>query len=479
MLPTNYRCCSRVVEVARALIEASPLREELPLLSPRNACVGVVRSIVCKTRQDEIDAISREVYRATRTLEGASSIALLCRLRADCKALSRSLKEYGVEYFKTSSGFGGAGEAGVGGGGDEGAAAKALLAWLRLVINPNDDDAFITALAMPGRTGFAGESSVGLRYLRALAAEKSCPSRKRNVSLLVSAVHAARHRWPALAPTGAHNPSPPRLNQPQQEALTTFLHDYNNLRTAALKSNSVAVHGLLPTHAERIGLADALAKDRIVRASKRAAFKVTGGPGASITSGSSEDDGEGCTDAGQQHRRVARRELDRLLETAARVSDSIKAFADGMRDPLIQLRRFTDELALAAYDEMDNTDGNSRGARSAHVVVTTIHQSKGLEWDCVYVCHMQDGTLPLLPRGLQPNSLEYVEQLEEERRLAYVAFTRARRSLVLTWSEGPAAEDCQTRRTAAPQVRLVRSRFLSTLPHSIMEPSTPPAQRVQ
>jgi superfamily I DNA/RNA helicase len=636
VLPTNYRCCSRVVEVARALIEASMLREELPLLSARHAAVGEVRSIVCAARQDEIDAICREVYRATRAQDGASSIALLCRLRADCNALRRALKEYGVECSRVSSGFGAAGEGGAsGGGGGEGAAAKALLAWLRLVIDPNDDDAFLSAIATPPRTGFAGgETSVGLRYLRALAAEKS--SRAKKVSLLVSAVHAARHRWPAIAPTG-NDRSPPRLNRPQEEALTSFLHDYDHLRTAALKANGAGMHTLLPIHAVRIGLIDALAKERVSRASKRATFHVAGGPGASITSASSDEEDEGSADAGQQHRRAARRELERLLDTAAIVSQSVGSTRNhasgGAQDSLAVLRRFIDELALAAYDDVDYTQGSartgshasgssslaqSRPARSTPAVVTTIHQSKGalsvfrppmhclapplcivcgcchhspvegalpafrppflfvpsfyyswtspspglvptppfvsrqmhlaypclstpnclciargalsllpafhpslpvvwsqvwtgaapicatcrtftappfslrpsfrkrshpffactahipynvpgLEWDCVYVCHMQDGILPLLPRNLQPNSLEYVDQLEEERRLAYVAFTRARRTLVLTWSEG----------TAVPEERLVRSRFLSKLPLNVVPPGTPTTQRVR
>jgi len=90
-------------------------------------------------------------------------------------------------------------------------------------------------------------------------------------------------------------------------------------------------------------------------------------------------------------------------------------------------------------------------------VVTTIHQAKGLEWDVVYACHVEDGSLPLLPRNVMPHSHEYVNQLEEERRLAYVCFTRARKKLVITFAEGPAEGPNRNPPTK-------RSRFLAGCP---------------
>jgi DNA helicase-2/ATP-dependent DNA helicase PcrA len=57
------------------------------------------------------------------------------------------------------------------------------------------------------------------------------------------------------------------------------------------------------------------------------------------------------------------------------------------------------------------------------VVVSTIHSAKGLEWDVVHLVHASDGNLPA------DMSLGSREGLEEERRLFYVALTRAHRSL--------------------------------------------------
>lgn len=61
------------------------------------------------------------------------------------------------------------------------------------------------------------------------------------------------------------------------------------------------------------------------------------------------------------------------------------------------------------------------------LVLTTIHSAKGCEWDVVYLIHAADGCLP------SDMSTGSKEEIEEERRLAYVAMTRARDFLYVTW----------------------------------------------
>jgi DNA helicase-2/ATP-dependent DNA helicase PcrA len=64
-----------------------------------------------------------------------------------------------------------------------------------------------------------------------------------------------------------------------------------------------------------------------------------------------------------------------------------------------------------------------------YLVLSTIHSAKGLEWDAVHVIHAADGMIPSdLATGDE-------EELEEERRLLYVAITRARDSLHLTYPQ--------------------------------------------
>jgi DNA helicase-2/ATP-dependent DNA helicase PcrA len=85
--------------------------------------------------------------------------------------------------------------------------------------------------------------------------------------------------------------------------------------------------------------------------------------------------------------------------------------------------RFEDRAAMLtelALDPPEATDALPPGeANRDRLVLSTMHSAKGLEWKVVYVLHASDGKIPL------ERSLHGPEQLEEERRLFYVAMTRA------------------------------------------------------
>jgi DNA helicase-2/ATP-dependent DNA helicase PcrA len=95
------------------------------------------------------------------------------------------------------------------------------------------------------------------------------------------------------------------------------------------------------------------------------------------------------------------------------------------------------------------------------VTLASMHAAKGLEWDVVFVVGLVDGVVPIA------QSLSRPEAVEEERRLLYVAVTRAREQLTLSWS--------LARNPGAKRAR-PRSRFLTGLaPES--GPTAPPARR--
>ncbi|WP_166531986.1 ATP-dependent helicase [Blastococcus xanthinilyticus] len=95
------------------------------------------------------------------------------------------------------------------------------------------------------------------------------------------------------------------------------------------------------------------------------------------------------------------------------------------------------------------------------VTLASMHAAKGLEWDVVFVVGLVDGVLPIA------QSLSRPEAVDEERRLLYVAITRAREQLTLSWS---LARNPGGRRSRP------RSRFLDGLaPDS--GPTAPPARR--
>ncbi len=85
------------------------------------------------------------------------------------------------------------------------------------------------------------------------------------------------------------------------------------------------------------------------------------------------------------------------------------------------LRSFTDQLMARAKD-------NHEPAR-ATVTFATLHAAKGLEWDHVYLVGLAEGQLPI-------SYARTFDEIDEERRLAYVGITRAARTLALSWAPG-------------------------------------------
>ena len=92
----------------------------------------------------------------------------------------------------------------------------------------------------------------------------------------------------------------------------------------------------------------------------------------------------------------------------------------------------------------------------------TVHSSKGLEFDCVFITGLEDGIFP------HENSLLDAGGIEEERRLMYVAITRARKRLYLSHS--------QTRMLHGQTRYNLKSRFFDELPETALKWITPKNQ---
>ena len=115
------------------------------------------------------------------------------------------------------------------------------------------------------------------------------------------------------------------------------------------------------------------------------------------------------------------------------------------------LSGFLEEIAL--YTDIDNYD---RDADT--VIMMTIHSAKGLEFPRVFIIGMEEGIFP------GRSSMNVPEELEEERRLAYVAITRAKQLLTIT---------CADRRMLFGQTMWGRpSRFISEIPDEQLKLST-------
>jgi len=88
------------------------------------------------------------------------------------------------------------------------------------------------------------------------------------------------------------------------------------------------------------------------------------------------------------------------------------------------LQRFLTELSLLGQIESEEPGSE---ASQEKIRMSTIHQAKGLEWQAVFVIYMVDGRFPSL------YSLKDPDAIEEERRLFYVAVTRAKSQLYLSY----------------------------------------------
>ena len=112
------------------------------------------------------------------------------------------------------------------------------------------------------------------------------------------------------------------------------------------------------------------------------------------------------------------------------------------RDPAVTLSRF---FELVEEDDFEATPLISHRLTTDRVVLTTLHQVKGLEFEVVFIANAVEGVFPDLRRGrsmLRPELLspertidpeaQHLFQLQEEMRLAYTAMTRAKRRVVWT-----------------------------------------------
>ncbi|HNR28991.1 MAG TPA: UvrD-helicase domain-containing protein [Candidatus Dojkabacteria bacterium] len=114
------------------------------------------------------------------------------------------------------------------------------------------------------------------------------------------------------------------------------------------------------------------------------------------------------------------------------------------------LEIFLQEINLIELEQSKNQDGSGN-----YVNLMTLHSSKGLEFDYVFIVGVEEGILP------HSRSFTDEEELEEERRLCYVGITRAKEKLYLTFSERRLSREGYS--TQIP------SRFLGEIPQNICD----------
>jgi DNA helicase-2/ATP-dependent DNA helicase PcrA len=150
-----------------------------------------------------------------------------------------------------------------------------------------------------------------------------------------------------------------------------------------------------------------------------------------------------------------------------------------------QAEEFADEQGIVAtlngfVDELDRRATEQHAPTADGVTLATFHAAKGLEWDAVFCCGVQDGTVPITYAQSDPAGVE------EERRLLYVGMTRARSDLSVSWAaarnpgQAPRRQPSPFLRPLLPesqQPERLRSRARVARCRECHQPLTTPAEK--
>ena len=137
---------------------------------------------------------------------------------------------------------------------------------------------------------------------------------------------------------------------------------------------------------------------------------------------------------------------DSKIENVQELRSSIVQYITETAEPT--LGGFLEEVALYTEADRDNETDDK-------VTLMTVHSAKGLEYDTVFVVGLDDGIFP------SARAFDSEEDLEEERRLAYVAITRAKKHLYLT--------NASQRMLFGQTQRNVTSRFMREIGSELIE----------
>ena len=361
-LEQNYRSMGRILKAANQLIGNNPHVFEKRLWSELGYG-DPIRVMACRDEEHEAERVVSEILHRRFTHQTRyGDFAILYRSNHMSRLFERALREHGIPY-KLSGGTSFFARAEV----------KDIMAYLRLLVNPDDDAAFLRIVNTPRRELGAGT----LEKLGAYANLRHC-------SLFTASFE------PGLES---------QLGARALKRLREFAHWLRGLAGEAERGEPVAVARQL---VDEIGYETWLL--------------------------------DNCKDP-----QTAERRMDNVRE----LLDWLQTLQDQENDK-DSLGDMVSHITL-----MDLLERNEEEQDDNRVQLSTLHAAKGLEFPHVFLVGMEEEILP------HRNSLDE-DLVEEERRLAYVGITRARRTLTLSLAG--------KRRRYGETVDCVPSRFLDELP---------------
>jgi len=398
-LEQNYRSYSNILDSANHLISHNSRRLGKNLRTDQGPGEPV-RVFESTSDFAEAQWMVEEMRQLIRDGFDRREIAVLYRSNAQSRVIETALFNAAVPYRV----YGGLRFF-------ERAEIKHALAYLRLIENPNDDTSFMRVVNFPPR----GIGARSIEQLQDASREMGCS--------LHDAVSSIKGKAGSNL-TGFNAMVEVMRERSQGRALRDVIHQ-------VLDDSGLRDH----YRAEREG-ADRLENlDELVNAAE--SFVTIEGFG---------------------------READDGLPSQSLVSQGVDLSLPMVDQPLEQpLDGETGEtqsplVAFLTHAALEAGDNQAQAGQDA-VQLMTVHASKGLEFDCVFIGGMEEGLFP------HENSMNDRDGLEEERRLMYVAITRARKRLYLSHS--------QTRMLHGQTRYHVKSRFFEELPEAALKWITP------
>ncbi|KAL3944885.1 MAG: hypothetical protein SGBAC_001030 [Bacillariaceae sp.] len=391
-LKENYRSTSNIVKAAEKVIStmAPSATESRRSMKPKRGSGPSPRVVACKDERAEANFVIDNIAEmlVSGDLQSSETAAIIYRTNAQSRYLEEACVQKNIPYV-------------IRGGGAsfyKRAEVKDCLCFLRWLHNGNDEVSMIRAMKTPSR----GIGDVAIREFRGYMEEVNTyyqlhhPTLKRPTPLevLISMTDGESNDEPTLAPG-----SPEASFSIPKRALNKFLPFSTKMRKIREKASSTTIDALLFFIIEELDLIhhfDTISKSKTEFEDRR---------------------------ANVQELRQAAKRYSKGGEALKMVSVAEEGFAETV------LSTFLDDVALVA----DITDAEEASANSETrfvVNLMTIHGSKGMEFDAVFVVGNEEGTLP---SSLSIKEGEGSVALEEERRLCYVAMTRAKTRLLMTW----------------------------------------------
>ena len=420
-LEENYRSSGNILAAANAVVANNIHRKQKRLYTQAGEGEKI-NVYMASDERDEGRWIAAEIEHQRAEGIPYDQIAVFYRTNAQSRSLEDMLLRAGVPYRIV--------------GGTrffDRAEIRDVMAYLTLLVNPADDIAAKRVINTPRR----GIGKTTIEYIESAARQANMPFMMA-AELCVADDHLQMRARTALGSFVSLIEEARSYGGDLRKVIEAVI-DKSGLIAALQAENTDEARGRIENIKEFLSVVDEYVESH--QDNDEDAFVEVVGTGGEEPVG--ETFGDSGTGQGQ------------LPMTTLVASDSEGSFGASGSEGLAAIRTLS-PYSLADFIEWVRlrTDLDAAEAEDGQAVtLMTVHSSKGLEFDCVFVAGMEETLFP------HSNSAHDEAGLEEERRLAYVAITRARKKLYLTCA--------QTRKIFGDTVANPASRFVGEIPSEL------------